>query len=454
MALKVVILAAGKGTRMKSALPKVLHKVAGKPMVQHVIDAATKLNAEQTIVIYGHGGEVLLNTLGSQDVTFVEQTEQLGTGHAVKYALPHINDEDQVLVLYGDSPLITPATLQGLLDAQPQGGAALLTAIMDNPFGYGRIIRENGKVVANVEQKDATAEQALITEINTGFVCAGGKDLHNWLGQLSNDNAQGEYYLTDIIAMAHEQGNGVAPVITNNNAEIAGANNRVQLAELERNYQKRVAESLMLAGAALIDPFRIDVRGELSVGTDVEIDVNCVFEGKVTLGNNVKVGAGAIIIDSEIADNCEIKPYTIVENAKLGVDSSAGPFARLRPGAHLVENSHIGNFVEMKKATLGKGSKAGHLTYLGDATIGAGVNIGAGTITCNYDGANKHQTIIEDDVFVGSDSQLVAPVTIAKGTTIAAGTTLTKSTGENELVLTRTKQKALANWQRPVKTKK
>ncbi|GLP97654.1 bifunctional UDP-N-acetylglucosamine diphosphorylase/glucosamine-1-phosphate N-acetyltransferase GlmU [Paraferrimonas sedimenticola] len=454
MALKVVILAAGKGTRMKSSLPKVLHPVAKKPMVEHVIDAANQLQAEQVLLVYGHGGEQMKQHLAHREVTWVEQAEQLGTGHAVAQALPHINDDDQVLVLYGDAPLITADTLKRLLSSQPSGGAALLTAILDNPFGYGRIIRENGKVVANVEQKDATPEQQAIKEVNTGFVCADGKSMHTWLSQLSNDNAQGEYYLTDIIAMAHQQGEGVVPVTTDDLMEVEGANNRVQLAALERAYQARQANQLMLDGVTLADPARIDVRGEVSVGHDVFIDVNVVLEGKVSIGHNVQIGAGVVISDSQIADNAVIKPYSVIESAVIGEDCSAGPFSRMRPGAELVKDSHIGNFVEMKKARLGEGSKAGHLTYLGDAEIGKGVNIGCGTITCNYDGANKHLTVIEDDVFVGSDTQLVAPVTVGKNATLAAGSTITKDVAADELVLTRVKQRHITGWKRPVKTKK
>ncbi|GLS84788.1 bifunctional UDP-N-acetylglucosamine diphosphorylase/glucosamine-1-phosphate N-acetyltransferase GlmU [Paraferrimonas haliotis] len=453
MTLKVVILAAGKGTRMKSNLPKVLHPVAKKPMVEHVIDAANQLNAEQILLVYGHGGEQMRQRLSHRQVSWVHQAQQLGTGHAVAQALEHINDDDQVLVLYGDAPLITAATLQRLLASQPSGGAALLTAIMDDPTGYGRIIRENGKVVANVEQKDASPEQAAIKEVNTGFVCADGKSMHAWLSKLSNNNAQGEYYLTDIIAMAHQQGNGVVPVTTDDLMEVEGANNRVQLSALERAYQARQANTLMLNGVTLADPARIDVRGEVEAGQDVFIDVNVVIEGKVILGNNVSIGTGAVLIDCTIADNAVIKPYSIIESAEVGPSCSAGPFARMRPGAVLVKDSHIGNFVEMKKATLGEGSKAGHLSYLGDATIGNGVNIGCGTITCNYDGANKFQTVIEDNVFVGSDTQLVAPVTIGANATLAAGSTITKNVNAGELVLTRVKQRHIQGWQRPIKQK-
>ncbi|QBF83026.1 bifunctional UDP-N-acetylglucosamine diphosphorylase/glucosamine-1-phosphate N-acetyltransferase GlmU [Shewanella maritima] len=454
MSLNVVILAAGKGTRMRSDLPKVLHPIAHKSMVQHVIDTANSLGASGIQLVYGYGADKLQANLGEQALNWVLQAEQLGTGHAVAQANPNINDDDTVLILYGDVPLIQQSTLEKLLQAREQNGLAILTVNLANPTGYGRIVRNEGKVVGIVEQKDANAEQLLINEVNTGIMAVPGKQLKTWLENLSNDNAQGEYYLTDIIAMAHEQGVAITTAQPESAIEVEGANNRVQLAQLERAYQLREAEKLMLNGANLRDPGRIDIRGEVSLGMDVMIDVNVVLEGKVALGNNVSIGAGAIIINSEIADGATIKPYSIIENAKVGPASSAGPFARMRPGSELVEDSHIGNFVEMKKARLGKGSKAGHLTYLGDAEIGAGVNIGCGTITCNYDGANKYLTKIEDDVFVGSDTQLVAPVTIGKGSTLGAGSTITKDVGENELVITRVKQRHLKDWQRPVKQSK
>ncbi|GAB1116290.1 MAG: bifunctional UDP-N-acetylglucosamine diphosphorylase/glucosamine-1-phosphate N-acetyltransferase GlmU [Shewanella algae] len=454
MSLNVVILAAGKGTRMRSDLPKVLHKVAHKPMVQHVIDTAHSLNADKINLVYGYGGDKLMTELGEQPLNFVLQAEQLGTGHAVAQAIPHIDDNDTVLVLYGDVPLTRKETLEALLAARQNDGVAVLTVHLDDPSGYGRMVREHGKVVGIVEQKDATAEQLKINEINSGIMALPGKQLKNWLGRLENNNAQGEYYLTDVIAMAHADGVAIDTAHPVNSIETEGANNRVQLAALERAYQQRCAEALMLDGANLRDPARIDVRGEVTVGMDVMIDVNVIFEGKVVLGNNVTVGAGAILIDCEIADNAEIKPYSIVEGAKLGDGASAGPFARLRPGAELKQDAHIGNFVEMKKAVLGVGSKAGHLAYLGDAQIGQGVNIGAGTITCNYDGANKHLTVIEDEVFVGSDTQLVAPVTIGKGATLGAGSTVTRDVGADELVITRVKQKHIKDWKRPQKQKK
>jgi bifunctional UDP-N-acetylglucosamine pyrophosphorylase / glucosamine-1-phosphate N-acetyltransferase len=454
MALNVVILAAGKGTRMRSDLPKVLHPIAHKSMVQHVIDTAHALGSDAIQLVYGYGGDKLKEVLGEQTLNWVLQAEQLGTGHAVAQATSKIADDDTVLILYGDVPLIQESTLQSLLAARPPEGLAILTVNLANPTGYGRIVREGGKVVGIVEQKDANAGQLLIDEVNTGIMAVPGKQLKNWLGSLSNDNAQGEYYLTDIIAMAHRDGIAIATAQPASAIEVEGANNRVQLAQLERAYQAREAQKLMLAGANLRDPARIDIRGEVTVGMDVMIDVNVIFEGKVVLGNNVTIGAGAILRDCEVADNAEIKPYTLVEDARLGVAASAGPFARLRPGSELMEDAHIGNFVEMKQAVLGVGSKAGHLAYIGDAQIGKGVNIGAGTITCNYDGANKHLTVIGDGVFVGSDTQLVAPVTIGKGATLGAGSTITRDVAEGELVITRVKQRHIAGWVRPVKQPK
>ncbi|MFQ6372511.1 bifunctional UDP-N-acetylglucosamine diphosphorylase/glucosamine-1-phosphate N-acetyltransferase GlmU [Shewanella sp. YIC-542] len=454
MSLNVVILAAGKGTRMRSDLPKVLHKVAHKSMVQHVIDTAKALEAQQINLVYGYGGEQLQATIDDPQIHWVAQPQQLGTGHAVAQAIPAIADDDTVLVLYGDVPLIRSETLQALLATRAEDGVAMLTVNLANPTGYGRILRENGKVVGIVEQKDATTEQLSITEVNSGIMALPGKQLKQWLGQLDNHNTQGEYYLTDVIAMAHRDGACITTTHPTDAIETEGANNRLQLATLERAYQARMAEQLMLNGANLRDPARIDVRGDVVIGRDVMIDINVIFEGKVVLGNNVTIGAGAILVDCEIADGGEVKPYTVVEGAKIGPNANAGPFARLRPGAELKAEAHVGNFVEMKKAVLGEGSKAGHLTYLGDAQIGNGVNIGAGTITCNYDGANKHLTVIEDDVFVGSDTQLVAPVSIAKGATLGAGSTITRNVGANELVITRVKQKHIPEWKRPVKQPK
>lgn len=453
MNFSAVILAAGKGTRMYSNLPKVLHTLAGKPMVKHVIDTCSSLGAKNLHLVYGHGGDAMKAALAEESVNWVLQAEQLGTGHAVNQAAPEFSDDEQVLVLYGDVPLISEQTIENLLDAQPDGGIALLTVVLDKPAGYGRIIRRNGPVVAIVEDKDATQEQKLIKEINTGVMVATGRDLRRWLNEVKSDNAQGEYYLTDVIAIAHDEGRAVEAVHPESAIEVEGVNNRIQLARLERAYQAAQAEKLLESGVMLRDPARFDLRGQLQCGTDVEIDVNVVIEGSVTLGDNVIIGAGCVLKDCEVDDNTVVRPYSVIEGASVGEDCTVGPFARLRPGAELVKDAHVGNFVEVKNARIGKGSKANHLTYLGDAEIGERVNIGAGTITCNYDGANKHKTVIEDDVFVGSDSQLVAPVTIKKGATIGAGTTLTSNVEEDQLVITRAKARAIDGWKRPVKQK-
>jgi len=455
MALSVVILAAGKGTRMRSSLPKVLHVVADKPMVSHVIDSARHLGATNIYVVYGFGGDVLKATLtkenSGQDLTFVEQTQQLGTGHAVDQASPFLKDDEDVLVLYGDVPLTKISTLENLLQVKPDNGMALLTVHLANPTGYGRIVRTDGQVVGIIEQKDANPEQLTINEANTGILLANGGDLKRWLSGLSNENAQGEYYLTDIIAAAHNEGKKIATAHPETEIEVEGANNRVQLASLERAYQARLAEELMIEGASLRDPARIDIRGALTIGSEVSIDINCIFEGNVTLGSNVKIGANCILKNCIIADNVEIKPNTIIEDANIGEKCSVGPFARIRPGSTMHKDSHVGNFVEMKKTTLGEGSKAGHLTYLGDAVVGKNVNIGAGTITCNYDGVNKAQTIINDNAFIGSNSSLVAPVTIGTTATVGAGSVIAKAVENDDLAFTRTKQRNVKNWPRPVK---
>ncbi|MDO7085145.1 bifunctional UDP-N-acetylglucosamine diphosphorylase/glucosamine-1-phosphate N-acetyltransferase GlmU [Pseudocolwellia sp. AS88] len=456
MSLSVVILAAGKGTRMRSTLPKVLHPVANKPMVNHVIDAARQVNAENTYLVYGFGGDVLKEKVLGDDLTFVEQKEQLGTGHAVDMASPYLKDDEDVLVLYGDVPLTKVSTLNRLLEAKPANGMSLLTVHLANPNGYGRIMREassdnKGSVVGIVEQKDASAEQLLINECNTGILLANGGDLKRWLSNLSNDNAQGEYYLTDIIAAAHKEGKEIATAHPDREIEVEGANNRVQLASLERAYQYRQAEELMIAGASILDPNRIDIRGEVTVGQEIIIDVNCIFEGKVTIADGAKIGANCIIIDSTIGKNAEIKPNSIIEGAVIGENASAGPFARIRPGSVLKNDAHIGNFVEMKKSTLGEGSKAGHLTYLGDTEIGKNSNIGAGTITCNYDGVNKSKTIIGDNAFIGSNASIVAPVTIGNMATTAAGSTIVKNVEDNDLAVARGKQSNISGWRRPTK---
>ncbi|HDL4232547.1 TPA: bifunctional UDP-N-acetylglucosamine diphosphorylase/glucosamine-1-phosphate N-acetyltransferase GlmU [Mannheimia haemolytica] len=451
--LSVVILAAGKGTRMYSDLPKVLHPVAGKPMVKHVIDTAKQLDAQQIHLIYGHGADLLKARLSEEPVNWVFQAEQLGTGHAMQQAAPFFADDENIVMLYGDAPLITKATLERLIAAKPENGIALLTVELENPTGYGRIIRENGSVVAIVEQKDANEAQLKVKEVNTGVMVASGASFKKWLKNLNNNNAQGEYYITDVIAMANQEGFKVQAVQATEFMEVEGANNRLQLAALERFYQKREAEKLLLAGVTIIDPSRFDLRGTVTHGKDVQIDVNVILEGEIKLGNNVKIGAGCVLKNCEIGDNVEIKPYSVIEDSIVGAKSAIGPFSRLRPGAELAEETHIGNFVEIKKATIGKGSKVNHLTYVGDAEIGKECNIGAGVITCNYDGANKFKTIIGDNVFVGSDSQLIAPVTIASGSTIGAGATVTKDIAENELVISRVPQRHIQDWQRPTKKK-
>ncbi len=436
---------------MYSDLPKVLHPLAGKPMVQHVIDAAKGLHAENIHLVYGHGGELLKTTLNDPALHWVEQAEQLGTGHAMQQAAPWFAQDEDILMLYGDVPLISQQTLQRLREQKPEGGIGLLTVVLADPFGYGRIVRENGEITGIIEQKDASPEQLNITEINTGILVADSGDLQRWLAKLSNHNAQQEYYITDIIAMAHQEGRRIVAVHPQNSSETEGVNNRQQLAALERIYQRETADKLLLAGVMLSDPARFDLRGTLQHGRDVTIDINVILEGQVILGNGVKIGAGCVIKNSVIGDGCEISPYSVIEDATLGSSCTVGPFARLRPGTSLAEQVHVGNFVEVKKAVLGKGTKAGHLSYLGDAQIGANVNIGAGTITCNYDGQNKSKTIIGDDVFVGSDSQFIAPVTVADGVTIAAGTTVMKDVNEESLVYNPKQQTEKTGWSRPAK---
>ncbi|TCP96468.1 UDP-N-acetylglucosamine pyrophosphorylase /glucosamine-1-phosphate N-acetyltransferase [Cricetibacter osteomyelitidis] len=451
--LSVVILAAGKGTRMYSDLPKVLHNIAGKPMVKHVIDTAKSLNATNIHLIYGHGAELLQQRLKDEPVNWVFQAEQLGTGHAMQQAAPFFKDDENIVMLYGDTPLITKETLEKLIATKPENGIALLTVNLDNPTGYGRILRENGAVVGIVEQKDANPDQLKITEVNSGVMVSDGASLKKWLGRLDNNNAQGEYYMTDVIGLANRDGFKVSAVQATEFMEVEGANNRLQLANLERFYQTKQAEKLLLAGVTLIDPARFDLRGELTHGKDVEIDVNVIIEGKVRLGNQVKIGTGCVLKNCEIGDGVEIKPYSVIEDAIVGEKALIGPFSRLRPGAELAAETHVGNFVEIKKAVVGKGSKVNHLTYVGDAEIGSNCNIGAGVITCNYDGANKFKTVIGDNVFVGSDTQLVAPVTVENGATIGAGSTITKDVRADELVITRVPQRHISGWERPTKQK-
>ncbi|RZQ55779.1 UDP-N-acetylglucosamine diphosphorylase/glucosamine-1-phosphate N-acetyltransferase [Pseudidiomarina tainanensis] len=452
MSLSVVVLAAGKGTRMRSALPKVLHPVAHKPMVQHVIDTARALTPTHVHVIYGHGGTVLMDKLGGQQLNFVEQAEQLGTGHAVQQVVPHLGDNETVLILYGDVPLTRSETLQGLLSAAATTDLALLTVTLPDPTGYGRIVRDDsGAVIGIVEQKDANAEQLTITEVNTGMMAVNGAALKRWLGNLSNNNAQGEYYLTDIVAMAADEGVTIATAQPQAISEVEGANNRVQLAGLERAYQARQAEQLMLDGATLMDPARVDVRGEVIIANDVVVDVNVIFEGRVELGEGVVIESNCVLRNCKIGAGSRVKANSVIEEAVLAENCAVGPFARLRPGADLAEGAQVGNFVEIKKTRMGKGSKASHLTYLGDAQIGAGVNIGAGTITCNYDGVNKFVTEIDDGAFIGSNSSLVAPVRVGKNATVGAGSTVTKSVEDEELAVARGKQRNISGWQRPVK---
>ena len=450
--LQIIILAAGKGTRMRSNTPKVLHTLAAKPFVQHVLDRATDLGAASTYIVTGHGAEQVEQALANSGAAFVAQTEQLGTGHAVQQVLPHIQPEASVLILYGDVPLTKTETLSNLLMLVSSESMGLLTVNLAEPSGYGRILRDaNEQVTAIVEQKDAGLEQLAIQEVNTGVMAVKGKHLLAWLPQLSNSNAQGEYYLTDIIAMACAAGIEVKTAQPRSEAEVMGVNDRIQQAQLERIYQREQAEALLTAGVTLLDPARFDCRGTLTAGSDCVIDINCIFEGDVTLGDNVTIGANCSIKNAKIGDNTDIKANTIIEDSTIAGGSDIGPFARLRPGTELALGAKIGNFVETKKVHIGAGSKVNHLSYVGDAVVGKGVNIGAGTITCNYDGVNKHQTTIEDDVFVGSNTALVAPVTVAKGSTIGAGSTVTQSSKDHQLVVARAKQRNIDNWRRPVK---
>jgi bifunctional UDP-N-acetylglucosamine pyrophosphorylase/glucosamine-1-phosphate N-acetyltransferase len=435
--MNVVILAAGKGKRMRSDLPKVLHPIAGKPMLAHVLDTARQLGAGKMCVVYGHGGEQVRDALPAGDLAWAKQEPQLGTGHAVLQALPKIDPSVPTLVLYGDVPLIRAETLSRLLKVSRGGTLALLTVKLPNPKGYGRIVRANGKVTRIVEEKDADDAERAIDEVNTGILVAPTEALLRWLPGLGNSNAQGEYYLTDIVGLAVGEGMPVEAVHPDHAWEVEGVNSKVQLAALERIHQRNIAEALMEAGVTLADPGRIDVRGELTCGRDVFIDVNCVFEGKVTLGDGVR-----------------ILPNCVIHDAVVGPKSIIGPFARLRPGTELGADVHIGNFVEVKNSAIAEHSKANHLAYIGDATIGSRVNVGAGTITCNYDGANKFRTVIEDDVFIGSDTQLVAPVTVGRGATLGAGTTLTKDAPAGELTISRARQATIPGWTRPVKQKK
>jgi len=453
MKIKTIILAAGQGTRMRSALPKVMHEIAAKPLLKHVYDTSRKIPNNSVFIIYGHGGELVKSRLSDMEATWIEQKQQLGTGHAVQQAEQYIEDDDKVLILYGDVPLLKKETIEGLLKNVSEQSLALLTVDLENPMGYGRIVRDDsGKVIKIVEQKDADPTELAITEGNTGILAAMGKQLKNWLSRLESNNAQNEFYLTDVIEMAVNDGLEIITTHPECEDEVLGINNRMQLAHLERVYQKGQANQLMEHGITLRDPDRIDVRGEFKqLGTDITVDVNVIFEGKNSIGSNVTIGANCIIKDAVIQDNVEILPNSIIDNAEVGEGSRIGPFARLRPQAQLSDHVHIGNFVEIKKAKIGSGSKVNHLSYIGDAEIGSKVNIGAGTITCNYDGVNKFKTIIGDNAFIGSDTQLIAPVTVGDGATIGAGSTITKDTPENQLTLSRAKQISVNSWQRPVK---
>ncbi len=455
MSLSIIILAAGQGTRMYSDKPKVLHTLAGRPLLKHVYQTAASLTHREIHIVYGHGGEQVPEASQEFQASWVEQKEQLGTGHAVQQVFPNLPDVDNVLILYGDVPLITKETLMVLVEAASDSGFSLLTAHLDNPRGYGRIVRDDKEnIVAIVEEKDATQEQRHICEINTGLMVVKGKKLKQWVNALKNENKQKEYYLTDIVSQAVDDGVNITSVIADSPIEVQGINTRSQLAEAERYFQLVQAHHLMHNGVGLMDPSRFDLRGELEIGRDNEIDINVVIEGRVKLGNNVTIGANCYLKDTVIADNVHVLPNTMIDSAVIGNGCRIGPFARIRPDTTLDENVHIGNFVELKKTDVGKGSKVNHLTYLGDTHVGNATNIGAGTITCNYDGANKHQTIIGNDVFVGSDVQLIAPVKVNDGATIAAGTTVTKDVAENNLAISRAEQKSISKWKRPVKDKK
>jgi bifunctional UDP-N-acetylglucosamine pyrophosphorylase/glucosamine-1-phosphate N-acetyltransferase len=451
MSLSVIILAAGQGTRMCSSLPKVLHPLAGKSLLEHVVTTAQHLHARHIHIVYGYGGNAVLSRLSHIKASWIKQTEQLGTGHAVAQVMPFVKSDDTVLVLYGDVPLISVATLKRLLEAA-NNAFGLLTVHQDNPTGYGRILRDNqNNVLRIVEEKDASPAEREVTEINTGILAVSAERLCSWINGLDNNNAQGEFYLTDIIAIAVRDGVTINTVSPDSAIEVMGVNNKAQLAELERHYQSMQAQKLMLQGVMLCDPARFDLRGELITGNDVLIDINVIIEGKVTLGNRVRLGPNVWIRNASIGDDVEILANCVIEDATIEAGCRIGPFARIRPETQLAENVHIGNFVEVKKSVVGAGSRLNHLSYVGDSTVGKNVNIGAGTITCNYDGVNKHRTIIGDDVFIGSDTQLVAPVEIKSGATIGAGSTITQTAPADKLTLSRSKQQTLEHWARPGK---
>jgi bifunctional UDP-N-acetylglucosamine pyrophosphorylase/glucosamine-1-phosphate N-acetyltransferase len=453
MKLGVAILAAGKGTRMRSALPKVLHPLAGRPLLRHVLDTAEALGACRICTVYGHGGDQVPNALGGAACDWVEQTERLGTGHAVQQAMPALADTDRVLVLYGDVPLIEAATLDRLIAASAESALGLLTMTLDDPSGYGRIVRRaSGAVQRIAEQKDATDAERRIQEVNTGIIVADRARLADWLGRVSNDNVQGEYYLTDVIGLAAAEGVRVVTVQPESLEEVAGVNDRAQLAALERHYQRRIADCLMRGGTTLIDPARLDVRGTLACDRDVVLDVNLVCEGRVLIGADAYIGPNCVLKDCEIGPGAQVLAHSTIEGARVGAEARVGPYARLRPGADVGRACHVGNFVEIKKSSIADGSKVNHLTYIGDAEIGAGVNVGAGTITCNYDGANKHRTVIGDGAFIGSNTALVAPVTVGAGATIGAGSVISRDAPAEQLSLARAQQTTIPHWQRPKKT--
>jgi len=442
--LNVIILAAGLGKRMNSSLPKVLHSLAGKSLLSHVLDTASSLLPQKICVVYGHGNDTVRNAIGNDELIWVKQEPQLGTGHALMQALPHLDKKGLTLVLYGDVPLISFETLQKLISASLKENLALLTMRLDKPAGYGRIVRdtESNNIIAIVEDKDTNKDQQKIKEINTGIMLIPNANLHEWLPKLQNKNSQKEYYLTDIVAIAAKAGEKIEAAHPSNNWEVLG---------VKRTYQKNYAEKLLEQGVTLTDPSRIDIRGELNCGKDVEVDINCIFEGEVMLGDGVKVGAHCILKNVEIGAGTIILPFSLIEDAGIGKSCRVGPFSRIRPGTNLADEIHIGNFVEIKNSSINFGSKINHLSYIGDATVGKKVNVGAGTITCNYDGVNKFQTVIEDDVFIGSDTQLIAPVKITSGSTIGAGSTITVDTIPEKLTLSRSKQRSITGWKRPAK---
>ena len=456
MKINTIILAAGKGTRMRSELPKILHQIANRPLLQHVYDMSSQLENNAIKIVYGHGADLVRDTLKHFDASWIEQKQQLGTGHAVQQVSDQIADSDIVLILYGDVPLLKLNTVKQLIANASDKTLALLTVNLENPFGYGRIVRDKaGQVIKIVEEKDTSASEKLIKEGNTGIMAVQGDKLKKWLNRLTNNNAQGEYYLTDVIEMAVADGISIVTNQPDTIDEVLGVNNRIQLSHLERVYQQEQAYQLMEQGVTLIDPARIDLRGSIEkLGIDIICDVNVIFEGKNSIGNNVKIGANTHIKDSIIGDNVEILSNCFIENTVIGQGSRIGPYARLRPETVLAEDVHIGNFVEIKKSSVAASSKINHLSYIGDATVGSKVNIGAGTITCNYDGVNKFRTVIEDGAFIGSDTQLIAPVTVGKNATIGAGSTITRDSPDNQLTLSRVKQVSLTGWQRPVKQEK